>query len=92
AQLVGQVVDAGVDARDVHAHQVAAQLLHGVHVALHLSEGGRARLVEDAVEVNRLVIQVHLAAPRLDFAQPEARLNLGHVAGGVDELGHEAVA
>ena len=88
AQLVGQVVDAGVDAGDVHPHQVAAQGLHGVHVALHFFQRGLSGLVENAVEVGGLVVEVDVAAPRLDFAQAKQRFNLGRVALGVDELRH----
>ena len=92
AQLIGQVVDAGVDARDVHPHQVAAQGFHGVHVELHFRVGRLARLVEDAVEVGRLVVEVHEPPPRFNLAQAEQRFDGRGVALAVDELRHQAVA
>src|SRR3712207_7797669 len=38
---------------------------HGEEVALHLLVGGGARLVEDAVEVDSLVVEVDRVAARL---------------------------
>ncbi len=61
--LVRERVDARIDPRDVHPHQVAPQLLHGVHVPFHLREGGGARLVQDAVQIQGLVVQVHRTSP-----------------------------
>ena len=61
-------------------------------MALNFLVGGRTGLVENAVQVQRLVVQVHVAAAALDFAQAEVGFNLGGVALLVDELGHELVA
>src|SRR3712207_8008752 len=54
-QLVGEFVDARVDAGDVDADEVAAEFLDRPQVPAHLLVGRRARLVEDAVEVERPV-------------------------------------
>ena len=71
SDFIGQVINAWVDAGNVHPHQVAAQGFHGVHVPLHFFERGLAWLVKNAVEVSGFVVEVYVAAPGLNFAQPK---------------------
>ncbi len=79
-ELVGQVINARVDPGDVNPHQVAAQFLHCPHVPPHFLVGGRAGLIQDAVEIDGFVVEVNVTSPRFDLTQSETGFYLGGVA------------
>ena len=76
AHFVCQVVNARVNASNMYPHQITSQLFHSQHVLTHLLKGGNVRLIQNSIEIDRLVIQIDGTCAGLYLAQAKARGNL----------------
>ena len=89
--LVSEPVDARIDSGDVNANEIAAEALDRDEMLAHLIVRRGAWLIQNAVEIDRLVIEENTASSCFDFSQTEMSLNLSRVSGAIDQLGEKQI-
>lgn len=89
--FVGQFVYTWINTSNMDADYVTPQFFHGIHVAFNFFISSRSWLIKNAIQINRIFVQVNETSTWFYFSKTEMRFDFRNIALGINQLRNQMI-